>query len=217
MRSSIPYWVFLAALLQGSIALASLADSTAEESAVPPEKIRLAIGSLVETSRSATWFQRTWERKGEEEERTESDAFWAGQERIRLDIHEGRGAGSTAVLRGKKVTGFKRGFLSFAKMSFDVDAERVLSLRGHSMAKAGFFDDCSYVLGHWDKIEIDVDAEGVVLRYRDDDGNRTDLWLDPKCFVPRRMEVRANDVVVARTTYDRVVLNPSLDDDLFDP
>ncbi|MAE69318.1 MAG: hypothetical protein CME06_02490 [Gemmatimonadetes bacterium] len=215
-RSSGPATVFLAALLGVSIAVVLPAGSTAEESTESNKRIRLALDDLVAKSRSATWFQRTWERKGDEEERTESDAYWAGQDRIRLDIHEGRGAGSTAILRGNKVTGFKRGWLSFAKMSFDVDAERVLSLRGHSMAKAGFFDDCSYVLEHWDEIESKTDSAGVVLRYRNAAGNRTDLWLDLDNFVPMRMEVRVNETVVARTAYERVVLNPLLDDDLFE-
>ncbi len=176
------------------------------------------IHALLDTLETATWVQTSWERLGDREERTAARCTWAGQDNMRLDVFDGRGAGATAILSNGRVYGFKRGLLSIFKRSYEPAHPRVRSLRGNTMQANGFLDDLEEVVTSGESIRVEKQGpETVVLRYRDSDGLKSTLHIrrDPiRVYIHERSD---DDGIVERYTYSEVRYNPKIDLELLKP
>jgi hypothetical protein len=180
------------------------------KNAADEDPLLTRIKHLVESTRTATWTQTTWETDGEKEESTAAHCMWAGQDRQRLDVFDGRGKGATAILFEGRVHGFKRGLLSFIKKSFDPDHERVVSLRGNSMLANGFIDDLQWLSDHWGTVFVARDSVGTVLTVEEAAVTRRfHLGEDPLRVILE--EAFEGDRLVERYTYEDVSYNPDLD------
>ncbi len=166
--------------------------------------LRAEIAAVVEGTTRASWTQTSWQRLGSREEFTAARCRWAGQDRIRLDVYDGRGKGAVAVLDGEEVTGYRRGLLSFARLRYPVRHPRVLSLRGHDMRTNGFLDEYRWLLDRWSRLHLSRDGARTVLRWIDDAGLDQRLVVSGSPPVVTRHEVRERGELVEVYTYAEV-------------
>ncbi len=181
-------------------------------------EIRSAISVLLATTKTAAWHQESWEMLGEEEQWTSAQCWWSAPDTIRLDVHDGRGKGATAILLGNRVYGFRRGLLSFITRDFELRHPKVLSLRRNDMSENGFLDDLEYAILIWDRVFISSGSQGeIILRFRDGKGLTSRLYVrrDPlRVAVHERID---GDTIVERYRYRDVVYNIAIDEKLFRP
>jgi outer membrane lipoprotein-sorting protein len=197
------------------LSLALLASSPEEGSL--RDQVRDKMTALIKDTKTLQWFQKTWATKDGEEEKTSAECFWAGPEKMRLNVKEGRGSGATALYHKGKVIGFQPGMFSFVKLSYDVRDQEVLGLRGGDLTQNGFFDDFELVLKQWDAVEIGQDKGDIVVAFKNHEGLPAKMWLEPATFAPRRIEGYENGKAVDRVVYEKVVFNPALDLKIFEP
>ncbi len=209
---------FLAAPLLALLLAALGQPAVAEEApAAPRELVRKALRQRLDGLKTAKWKHDIWATNGEDEQHTIGEAYWRDDGRIRIDIVGGDNKGGTAILVGDKVVGWKRGMLSFAKLSFEYTNKRVLSVRGQTMKMSGFLDDFRAILEQDDAVVTAASKDEFVVDYRGDQGFPTRMWLRLSELYPYRIEVREGDKVVEKHVYSDVEYNPSLDADLFEP
>jgi len=214
--------------------------TTAAETVTAEEKhaARAKVAEIIHGTETARWRQTTWERKGDEEDRTVGVTKWWGQNKQRLDIKEGRGRNAAVVLKGDRLWGFKRR-LSFIKLEYHVREEKVLSIRGHDMRENGFMDEYTYMLEHWDRVTMTVlDEEtlrltfpfrdthgfGIGEGYDNDtsDGRRDSkqvtihVWADRSTLLPRRTSVVEDGETVEKYRYEQIERNVELDPEEFE-
>ncbi len=164
-------------------------------------ELHAEIGRVVAGVTRASWVQTSWQRLGEREEYTAARCLWAGQDHLRLDVFEGRGKGSVAVLDGDQVTGYRRGLFSFAKLSYPVRHPRVLSLRGRDMRDNGFLDDFRQLLRRWEQVRVAREGAHTVLSMIDDAGLDQRFYVRGSPPVVDRHEVRERGELVEVYTY----------------
>jgi len=186
-----------------------LAGSAGAQPASPA--LRQEIVQLLDRVDLATWTQTSWERLGDEEHYTAAHCLWASPDDLRLDVFDGRGTGSSAILYQGRVYGFRSGLLRFFKRSYDVRHQRVLSLRGHDMRDIGFLVQFERILDRWNAVSMSKVDRGPVLTFTDDAGLRNELWLNAEPLYAYRHDVYEDDVLVERYTYASVVYNPEVD------
>lgn len=198
--------------------VSAVTAQTVEETADPRRtSLHNAIADVAEGVKRATWTQTSFQRLGEREEYTAATCFWAGPDSVRLDVYAGRGKGAVAVLRGKQVTGFRRGLLRFAKRTYDVRHPRVLSLRGRDMRDNGYFDELQFVFRNWPRVEVTFSRDAVLLVYADEQGLTNRLYLRGTPPVVFRHEIFADDLLVEVYTYGDVVYDATFDSSLLEP
>ncbi|MDX1740167.1 MAG: hypothetical protein R3178_02700, partial [Rhodothermales bacterium] len=124
----------------------------------------------------------------------------------------------TAILFEGRVHGFKRGFLSFLKRSYEPMHSRVRSLRGNTMRSNGFMDDLADVATTKDAISMEnIGSDTVVIRYRDADGLKSTLHVRRSPIRVYIHERSDDDGIVERYTYSEVRYNVDIDKQLLKP
>lgn len=83
-------------------------------------------------SRSASWLLRSWERKGDEVEVSESRCRWTAPDRLELQVVAGRGKGARIVARGGHAKVTPPGLLRWMTLDLAVDSPKLRSLRGRT-------------------------------------------------------------------------------------
>lgn len=197
--------------------LAEPARPAVTDAARISETVRAQLTDLLSRVRTATFEQKTWEKNGRKEDWTEGRVWWAGTDRIRIDVDRGRGSNSTAILEGETVHGFRRGALSFVKLKFDVRADKVLSIRDHDMRQTGPVPDLAWILEHWDRATVSETGETIEIRFTDRFGTMSTIRLTGKDWSTIRHEVHENGELVERYEYDDIVWNAEFDDELLVP
>ena len=189
-----------------SLMAADSVRTTGGPSQIREDSLLSRIQELVLDTRTASWTQTTWETDGEDEEWTAARCLWVGQDNQRLDVYEGRGAGATAILYDGRVHGFKRGFLSFIKKTFDPEHARVVSLRGNSMTANGFLDDLEWMSDHWELVSVSRDSTRTIVSYEEAGVKRRYVLLEDPIRVAQQETYEA-DRLVERYTYSDVSYN----------
>lgn len=180
--------------------------------------LRAGIEKLAKDTKTATWFQKTWQVKGKDEEVSDADCHWMGQDTIRLDIKAGKGKGSVAILNGGKVLGFMKGVFSFAKLSYDPKDDMVIGIRGQGMPASGFMDDITTVLKQWDTVKVTLSATEAVIEYKDAaEGLPVTMWMQLPGLQVTKTEMVEKGKVVQRNQYEKVIYNPGFDTKIFAP
>ena len=164
--------------------------------------------------RTAIFEQRTWEKQGKKEEITVGTVWWAGTDRIRIDVREGRGGNATAILLGETIHGFKRA-LSFIKLKYDVREDTVLSIRGHDMRETGPIDDLRYALANWDRVHAMKHGDDAMLHYKDAFGLDAEIRLRLSDLLPHTHTVREKGVLVEKYEYSEMRWNAEIPEDRF--
>jgi outer membrane lipoprotein-sorting protein len=181
-------------------------------------ELRERIVQLLANTRTATWTHDIWLTTGKASQHTIANVWWSSDGRIRVDVIGKDNAGSTAVLQGDKVIGFRRGILSFAKLSFDVNDKSVKSVRGQSMRNTGYFHHLRQIVETWDQVSFEPGAKGeVVIDFVNTEGHPTRLWLRTGDLQVPRIEVREEGKVVEKHAYTQIVYNAALPEGIFDP
>ncbi len=204
--------VFLAIALVGYVA------STPGFVRAQQDGLVTEIRALVDTVRTASWVQTSWERSGQQEVHTSGRCLWAGQDNMRLDVFDGKGEGATAILFGGRVYGFKRGLLSFIKRSFEPSHPRVRSLRGNQMSRNGFLDDLRFVLEVWDTVILEqLTSERTAVSYVDADHLNSTLHVIRHPLRVVLHERAEEQQVVERYHYSEIDYNVTIDPELLLP
>jgi hypothetical protein len=186
-------------------ALASfIAPHTFAADAADFDKVKAGLQKMQSETKKLTYAQKTWEKKGKEESSFRADCFWMGQTTIRMDIIEGNGKGGVAVLKNGKVTGFMKGILSFAKMTYDATDSTVLGLRGNGMPAAGFMDDVKIILSHWDNGKVAFSDDKAVIDYTGPDKFPMKMWVKSDGTLVFKTETFEKGSMVMRSEYSRV-------------
>ena len=210
----------LALLLVFSSTALALGDLSAIETlqtVASKAQLYTALEQMMSSTQTATFKLTSYQKMGEHEEFTAGRVTWAGQDSLRIDVDQGRGKGSTAVLRNGGVIAWQRGWLRFVKLNFKLRNKRVVSVRGRDLSDTGFFDDLRFVLDHWDCARVSPDEAGFVIEYQNDQRLPTRLWLSGEPLQVSRHEVHDAGVMVGRYTYQELLLNPKIDLGLLDP
>lgn len=194
------------------------ASQTFAADAADIDKLKAGLQKMQTTTRKLSYSQKTWEKKGKKESAFRADCYWMGQTTIRMDIVEGNGKGGVAVLKNGKVTGFLKGILSFAKMTYDPKDSAVLGLRGQGMPSAGFMDDVKIILSHWDNGKVSFEGDKAVMEYTGPDKLPMKMWVKNDGSVVLKTETYENGAIVMRSEYSRVNYAATFDAaKVFDP
>ncbi len=178
------------------------ASASAPPSGDEPAGLHARLRNMLTQVKGASWHQSVWLTNGKESEELEADCLWAGPDRVRLDVREGRGAGFRIELESDKVTVYKPGVFSFARFKYHVGDDEVRSLRGGDLRDTGFLDDLRHAVENWDAVEIDAGFAGLVsLRFPGRDGLTTRLELDEQNLTVRALEFVDGDTVVEKHRY----------------
>jgi hypothetical protein len=182
------------------------------------DKVKAGLQKISNDTKKATYSQRTWEKKGKEERSFRADCYWMGQTSIRMDIVEGDGKGGVAVLKNGKVTGFLKGILSFAKMTYDPRDSAVLGLRGNGMLDAGFMDDVKLILRGWDNGKVSFSGDNAVIDYIGSDKLPSKMWVKSDGSMVIKTEVYEKGAAVGRSEFSRVNFSATFDEkQVFNP
>lgn len=182
------------------------------------DTLKAGLQKMSSETKKLSYSQKTWEKKGKEEASFRADCYWMGQTTIRMDIVEGNGKGGVAVLKNGKVTGFLKGILSFAKMTYDPTDKAVLGLRGAGMPAAGFMDDVKIVLSQWDNGKVNFGDDKAVIDYVGPDKLPMKMWVKADGSVVVKTETYENGSMVMRSEYGRVNYAATFDPaKIFDP
>jgi hypothetical protein len=203
-----PHYVSKATrIVLGMVSLATAAffapDSLAADAA-DYDRVKAGLQKLQSETKKLTYQQRTWEKKGKEEAAFRAECYWMGQTTIRMDIVEGNGKGGVAVLKNGKVTGFLKGILSFAKMTYDPTDKAVLGLRGGGMPNAGFMDDVKMVLSGWDNGKVTFSDDKAVIDYTGPDKLPMKMYVKNDGSLVIKTETFEQGAVVMRSEYSHV-------------
>jgi outer membrane lipoprotein-sorting protein len=208
-----PRFITRSALLLAAALLTMPPQALAAEQADLQRRLR----QLVDTVETATWSHDIWMTNGSKEQHTQANVWWSAGQRVRVDVVGGDDKGGTAVMEGTKVTGFRRGMLSFAKLSFDVNDKMVCSVRGQSMQKTGFFHHIRHILAHWDDVRLSLDNGDAIFDFTNDEGHPTRLWLRVADLHVHRIEVREAGKLVEKHAYSKIRYAANLPEDIFNP
>jgi hypothetical protein len=202
-----------------AFALASFfSPSTFAADAADFDKLKAGLQNMQSETKKLTYSQKTWEKKGKEESSFRADCWWMGQTTIRMDIIEGNGKGGVAVLKNGKVTGFLKGILSFAKLTYDPKDKAVLGLRGAGMPAAGFMDDVKIILSQWDNGKVTFNDDKAVIDYTGPDKFPMKMWVKSDGTLVVKTETYENGAMVMRSEYGRVNYAAAFDPaKIFDP
>ncbi len=182
------------------------------------ERLKAGLQKIQSETKKLSYSQKTWEKKDKEESSFKAECYWMGQTTIRMDIVEGSGKGGVAVLKNGKVTGFLKGILSFAKMTYDPKDKAVLGLRGAGMPDAGFMDDLKIVLSKWDNGKVTFSGEQAVIDYTGPDKLPMKMWVKNDGSMVVKTETYENGAMVMRSEYSRVNFAATFDSkQIFDP
>lgn len=175
------------------------------------------LSSLMRQTRSASWVQTTWERKGGEEQQVRSRLLWSAEGIVRVDVEGGRGKGAKLVRRGEQVTIKPPGIFGAFKLRRSVDDNLVRSLRGRDLRSPGFIADLEHVLEHWGTVQLDFLGDQAVLRYVNASDLPSAMAIGLESLAPRVIESRENGVLVERITFENVRFDVPLDPDQLKP
>lgn len=182
------------------------------------DRVKTGLQKIQSETKKLSYQQKTWEKKGTEESAFRAECYWMGQTTIRMDIVEGSGKGGVAVLKNGKVTGFLKGILSFAKMTYDPKDKAVLGLRGAGMPDAGFMDDVKIVLSKWDNGKVTFSGDSAVIDYTGPDKLPMKMWVKNDGSQVLKTETYENGAMVMRSEYSKVNFAASFDSkQIFDP
>jgi hypothetical protein len=195
-----------------------LAPSALGADAADYDKLKAGLQKIQSETKKLTYAQKTWEKKGKEESSFRADCWWMGQTTIRMDIVEGNGKGGVAVLKNGKVTGFLKGILSFAKMTYDANDKTVLGLRGNGMPQAGFMDDVKIILSNWDNGRVTFSDGKAIIDYMGPDKFPMKMWVQADGSMVIKTETYEKGAMVMRSEYSRVNFAAAFDSGkIFDP
>jgi outer membrane lipoprotein-sorting protein len=204
-------------LLAAFSAAHAAADEPPKDAEPQHAALKGRIQDLLDTVKTATWSQDIWLTNGKREEENAAEAFWKGQELIRLNVSKGRGRNNAVILRDGTVTGFRPGALSFARLSFDVNDRRALSVRGISMESTGFIVDLELIVKQWDDVKITLRDDEAVIDYTSDQALPARMWLSLPELHPHKIEITENGDVVERHHYTDIRYNAELPEGIFEP
>lgn len=197
--------------------LLSSAPANAEE-LTPLAKLKAGLEKMQQTTKKASYSQKTWEKKGDEENWYLADCYWMGQSTIRMDMTGGKGEGGVAILKNGKVIAFLGGILSFAKLTYDPFDSTVVGLRGNGMTSSGFMDDLKLVLKGWDDKKVVFSGDKAIIDYTGPDKLPTKMYVKSDGSLILKTESLEKGQVVVRNEYSRVNLSAKFDaEKVFDP
>jgi outer membrane lipoprotein-sorting protein len=146
---------------------------------------------------------------------------------VRIEVREGSGSGSVAVLtKEKKVKGHRGGWLSWLILHPDIDSPLVKTIRGHRL-------DQSHFGNMIEKLKLAVENESVSARLGSLDGSeyyvlevnrevpsdgvtRGIVYIHPKRWLIKKILEYEGDVEVVNVTYSEISTNVGLSDSIFD-
>lgn len=175
------------------------------------------LSAMLAGLRTATWRQSIWQWKGSDEEYVKSDCYWEAPDHVRVEVLEGRGKNSIAIYRDGKVTGYKKGLLSFAKLTFDPRDAQVKALRGQDIRGNGFFDELRLAVQQWRSGQVVLDGPHAIVPFTNSEGLPAKLWIRTDSLFVERIEAWENGKLAERQIYEQIRLNPPLDSSLFVP
>ncbi|MGC4113549.1 MAG: hypothetical protein QM765_02565 [Myxococcales bacterium] len=171
----------------------------------------------MQETKTASWVQVRWERKGTEEQYVRSRCLWTAEGLLRMEVEDGRGAGTTLLRHGDRVTIKPPGILGAIKLHKNVRDGILRSLRGKDLRTAGFLPELQLVLERWEQVELEIRGTDAVLRYADADRLQAQMTIQLETLAPMFMEARENGEVVERTTFDQVRFGVPVDPDRMVP
>lgn len=177
----------------------------------PAEHLRQRLARLLRQTRSVSWVQTNWERKGDREQSVRSKCLWTAGGVLRMEVEEGRGAGTRLVKRGDRVTIRPPGLFSALTLHKDVGDSLLKSLRGNDLRRAGFLPELEHVLAHWSQVELERVGTEIRLRYPNAQRLPAQLSLELESLAPSAIEASEGGVVVERTTFDQVRFGVAVD------
>ncbi len=197
--------------------LLPLPADAADSVAASKEEARARIERMLKETKTMTWDQKVWLGKGSDEERTAAKCFYQAPDMFRLNVSEGRGEGATVVFKDGKITAFKRGLLSFAKLTYKPRDKTVLSLRGGDITQTGFLDDLAYVIRQWDTVDYKATPAEWIVSYKDPQGLPAIMKIRSAELYPYRLEITENGKLVEIHNYSNVAFNAPLEQNIFNP
>lgn len=198
--------------------LLGLSSPALAEELTPTAKLKAGLEKMMRSTKKASYSEKTWEKKGDEESWFTADCYWMGQSTIRMDLTAGKGKGGVAILKNGKVTAFLSGILSFAKLTYEPFDSAVVGLRGAGMTTSGFMDDLKLVLKGWDDKKVTFSGEKAIIDYTGPDKLPTKMHVKPDGTLILKTETFEQGQVVLRSEYSRVNLSAAFDEtQIFDP
>lgn len=181
------------------------------------EQLRQRLVHLLRETRSASWIQTTWERKGDEEQLVRSRCLWRADGILRVDVEEGKGAGAKILRRGDEVVIRPPGLFGMFKLHRPVDDDMLRSLRGRDMRQAGFFADLERVVREWGQVDVSFDGEDAELRYSNADHLSARMVVRLVPLAPVVIEARDEGELVERTIFSDVRFGVPVNPDALEP
>jgi len=148
--------------------------------------------------------------------------FFKRPQMVRIEVLAGDNAGAVAVLtKDLKVKGHAGGWLSWLVLSPPIDSTLVTTIRGHRL-------DQSHFLHLVNNIKIASTFEGVTAREEYLDGTKHyvlegglgesigRIYIDPSRWQIKKVLEYEKGVEVVNVAYYDIVINPGLDEELFD-
>lgn len=175
------------------------------------------LSCLMRVTRSASWVQTTWERKGDEEQQVRSRLLWSAEGIVRVEVEGGRGKGAKLVRKGDQVTIKPPGIFGAFKLRKNVDDDLVRSLRGRDLRSPGFIADLEYVLENWEDVRLDFRGDHAVLSYVNASHLPSAMAIGLESLAPRVIESRENGVLVERIVFENVRFDVPVDPDQLKP
>jgi outer membrane lipoprotein-sorting protein len=195
----------------------ALLSVSSQAAADPKQDARARLEKMLQETKTLTWDQKIWLSKGDDEERNSAQCFYQAPDQFRLNVSEGRGAGATVVYKNGMLKAFKRGLLSFAKLTYKPRDKAVLSLRGGDITQTGFLDDLANVLRQWDTVEFKATPAEWTLNYKDTQGLPAQMKFRTGELYPYRIEVSEAGKIVETHNFSNVIYNPVIDPAVFNP
>ncbi|HEY3445010.1 MAG TPA: hypothetical protein VGK67_01555 [Myxococcales bacterium] len=208
--------VGLWALMAGSVSRAQPPGPVPAQAEGAAE-LRGRLERLVQQTKTASWVQVRWERKGSEEQWVRSRCLWTAEGLLRMDVEDGYGAGTTLLREGNRVTIKPPGILGAFKLHKNVSDGILRSLRGKDLRTAGFLPELQKVLERWDEVDLQIRGTDALLRYADTDRLQGQMAIQLETLTPLSIETRENGEVVERTTFDQVRFGVPVDPDRMAP
>ncbi len=197
----------------GAWSLASVAGSST--AATSKEILRDQLARVARDTRTASWIHDSWETKDGKTEESRARCFWTRDGRFRMEVIDGRGAGSTLVLDGDRVTVRPFGIFGLLRLHYKVTDDAVRSVRGNELTHTSFIDDISVMLDSWDKADVAISGPEATVSYLDRQHQATRAWIRLAPLELERVETTEGGRLVQKTIYEQIRVGDPLDPKLF--
>lgn len=184
------------------IVLIGISPASARQFEVPGLRDRLE--GLVYRTPALSFRLRSDEWLGGEHAWSSGVVIRLAADTLRMDVELGRGDGGTVILLGSRVKAWRRGILSFIRLTYDRTHPRVLSLRGHDLGAIGFFDEATWILAHPGEARVRTGPGADAFEFTDRLGDDHVVVWPSDLLHPDMDTVRSGDDVVERYAYSDI-------------